>query len=106
MANFASLDDAIISSTLEFVAIAQNTIQQFTCKDGKIAGFQIRILTILGEPFQISQIYDCSSGVPVLEGTVSVVAGMDLTGGLFASGAFCDGDPFSIETRFFKVDYT
>lgn len=105
MSNFASIENAIIAANLNFAPIAENTLNQVICKNGEIAGFQIRLLPVLGENFQISQIYDCSSGIPVLQGTISVVPGLDLMGGLFSSGCFPDGDPMDQSTKFYQVDY-
>lgn len=105
MANFKSLEDAIVSSTLEFSNISDFTLAQFVCANGEIAGFRIYVVNSLSEQFKISQIYDISSGVPIQVGNVSVVPGIDLTGGYFSSGAFCDRDPFDPDAKFFKVDY-
>ncbi len=105
MSYFTSIDDAIVSSTLEFTEISESSMQQFTCKGGEIAGFQIRNLYVMGSNFQVSQIYDCTTGKPVLQGTVSVVPGIDLTGGYFSSGCFADGDPTAEGTKFYQVDY-
>lgn len=106
MSYFASIETAIIASDLLFVPVAQNTLNQFQCKGGEIVGFQIRLLPVPGGTFAVSQVYDCSSGAPVLEGTVSVVPGLDLTGGLFSSGCFADGDPMAETTKFYRIDYT
>lgn len=105
MANFKSIDEAIISAHLEFIAIGDNTIQQFACKNGEIAGFRIIKLPTSSGDFEVSQIYDYSSGSPVQVGNVSAVAGLDLTGGYFSSGCFCDSDPLSAGANFYKVDY-
>lgn len=105
MAYFIDINQATVVATLEFVNITSGTMQQVRCKNGEVAGFRILSLPVLGESFLISQIYDCSTGTPVLTGTVSVVPGIDLTGGLFSSGCMAGGDPFDAETRFYKVDY-
>lgn len=107
MANFLSIEDAIVVSTLEFTAIGDGTLQQFFCLDGELAGFRIISIDVLDdeEPFLISQIYDSSTGVAIQVGNVSVIPGIDLTGGYFSSGCFCDGDPLESTTKFYKVDY-
>ena len=105
MANFLSLDDAVVSATLEFTDISEVTLQQFYCKNGELAGFKIFTVTALGEPYYICQVYDCSTGSPVQVGNVTVVPGIDLTGGFFSSGCFCNGEIFSPGTKFYKVDY-
>jgi len=105
MANFKSIEDAIVVATLEFTEIGDSTLQQFLCKNGELAGFRIISTDILGEEFLICQVYDSSSGVAIQVGNVSVIPGIDLTGGYFSSGCFCNGDPFAEDTRFFKVDY-
>lgn len=105
MANFLSLEDAVASSTLEFAEPGGGTLQQFFCIGGELAGFRIITIDILGSPFQISQIYDSSSGEAIQVGNVSVIPGIDLTGGYFSSGCFCNADPLLPGTRFFKVDY-
>lgn len=105
MANFKSLEDAIVVATLEFSQPGDGTLQQFFCKNGELAGFRILTIDVLGQPFQISQIFDASSGDAIQVGNVSVIPGIDLTGGLFSSGCFCTGDPLDASTRFFKVDY-
>jgi hypothetical protein len=105
MANFLSLDEAIVAGTLEFAEPGEGTLQQFFCVGGELAGFRIITIDILGTPFQISQVYDASSGEAIQVGNVSVIPGIDLTGGYFSSGCFCNGDPLISGTRFFKVDY-
>ncbi len=105
MANFRSLEDAIVVGTLEFARLGNGTLGQFFCKDGELAGFRIITIDILGTPFQISQVFDSSSGEAIQVGNVSVIPGIDLTGGYFSSGCFCNGDPLAQGTRFFKVDY-
>jgi hypothetical protein len=105
MANFKSLEDAIAVGLLEFSQPGEGSLQQFFCQDGELAGFRIITITDLGEPFQISQIFDSSSGDAIQIGNVSVVPGIDLTGGFFSSGCFADGDPLETGTRFLKVDY-
>lgn len=106
MANFKSLDEAIVVATLEFTELGEGTLQQFFCKDGELAGFRIVSITVLGgDPFYISQIYDCSTGEAIQVGNVSVIPGIDLTGGFFSSGAFCNANPLLPGTKFYKVDY-
>lgn len=105
MSYFANIDTTIIVATLEFVEIASHTVQQFRCKSGEVAGFRIITLPVLGEAYVVSQVYDCSTGTPVLKGTTSALPGMDLTGGLFSSGCVANGDPYDIATKFYKVDY-
>ena len=105
MANFLSLEDAIVSGTLEFAEPGEGTLQQFFCVEGELGGFRIITIDILGEPFQISQIFNASSGEAIQVGNVSVIPGIDLTGGFFSSGCFCNADPLEPGTRFFKVDY-
>ena len=99
------LEDAIVTGTLEFAEPGEGTLQQFFCIEGELAGFRIITIDILDEPFQISQVYDSSSGEAIQVGNVSVVPGIDLTGGYFSSGCFCNQDPLIPGTKFYKVDY-
>jgi hypothetical protein len=105
MANFKSLSEAIVSATLEFTDVSNTTLQQFFCSGGELAGFRILTITALAEPYYISQIYDCSTGVPIQVGNVTVIPGIDLTGGYFSSGCFADSDPLVQGCKFYKVDY-
>jgi hypothetical protein len=107
MANFLSIEDAVVSSTLEFTELDEGTLQQFFCIEGELAAFRIISIDVLdgGVPFLISQVYNSSTGEAIQVGNVSVIPGIDLTGGYFSSGCFCDGDPLASGTRFFKVDY-
>jgi len=105
MANFINSSDAVVSAHLGFSEISEDSLQQFQCKGGEIAGFRIRHLKSGSFDFYISQIYDCSSGENILQGSVSVVPGRDLTGGLFSSGCFPDANPLIEGTIFYKVDY-
>jgi hypothetical protein len=105
MANFKSLENAIAVGLLEFAQPGEGTLQQFFCRDGELAGFRIITIDVVGSPFMISQVFDSSSGEAIQVGNVSVVPGIDLTGGYFSSGCFSDGDPLETGTRFFKVDY-
>lgn len=107
MSYFIAPENITVNTALEFGEIDTNTMQQFKCISGETAGFQIQQLLTGpdGEPLYISQIYDCSSGSPVLKGATSVLPGMDLTKGLFSSGCFPDADPLILGTVFYKVDY-
>lgn len=107
MANFLSIEDAKASATLEFTELGEGTLQQFFCLGGELAGFRIISIDVLDdeEPFLISQIYNASTGEAIQVGNVSVIPGIDLTGGYFSSGCFCDGDPLNPSTKFYKVDY-
>lgn len=105
MANFLPLEGAVVESTLEFAEPGEGTLQQFFCRAGELAGFRIITIDILGSPFQISQIFDSSSGEAIQVGNVSVIPGIDLTGGYFSSGCFCNADPLATGTKFYKVDY-
>ena len=107
MSNFASQEDIIIQNTLEFGKIAEDIIFQFSCKNGEVAGFKITQIgdNLDGTPCIGSQVFDCSSGSPILQGTVSPLPGMDLCGGLFSSGCFPDRDVLAAGCIFYKVDY-
>lgn len=101
MSYFIRAQDAVVENNLEFGVITETTMQQFVCKNGEVAGWSIKFL----ESLMISQIYDCTSGSPVLIGNVSVLPGVDLTGGYFSSGCFPSGDPLDQNTVYYKVDY-
>lgn len=101
MSYFVRAEDAIVNKNLEFGVISLNSLQQFTCKNGEIAGWAIRELGSM----TISKVYDCSTGTPILIGNVQVLPGIDLTGGYFSSGCLPSGDPFDAQTVYFKVDY-
>ena len=101
MSYFIRAEDAIIQNNLEFGKISENSLQQFLCKSGEIAGWSIKFLGSI----MISQVYNCSSGEPVLIGNVSVLPGIDLTGGYFSSGCFPSGNPFNEDTVYYKIDY-
>lgn len=101
MSYFKRAVDAIIDKQFEFGNITVNSLQQFKCKNGEIAGWAIKNIGSLS----ISQIYNCTTGTPILIGNTSVLPGMDLTGGYFSSGCFPNGDPLDANTLFFKVDY-
>jgi len=101
MSYFKRAQDAIIQNSLEFGNITTNSLQQFSCKNGEIAGWSLKYLGSLA----ISQVYNCSTGTPVLIGNVSVLPGIDLTGGYFSSGCFPDGSPLDSATKYYKVDY-
>lgn len=101
MSYFKRAADIIISTNLEFGNITVNSLQQFRCKNGEVAGWSIKFLGSL----KISQVFNCSTGKPVLIGNVSVLPGIDLTGGYFSSGCIPDGDPMDQQTRYYKVDY-
>lgn len=101
MSYFKRAEDITVSVALEFGSVTTDTLQQFQCKSGEIAGFRIQEL----DGLFISQIYDCSGEEPVLLGAAAVLPGIDLTGGYFSSGAFPDGDPLTVGTTFYKVDY-
>ena len=105
MANFLPLEGAIVAGTLEFSEPGEGTLQEFFCVEGELAGFRIITIDILGTPSQISQVFDSSSGEAIQVGNVSVIPGIDLTGGYFSSGCFCNGDPLLQGTKFYKVDY-
>lgn len=105
MANFVDIESATIVAELEFPAISDASIQQVQCVAGEIGGFRVRVLSVLGNDFQISEVYNCSTGSPVLIGTVSVIPGIDLMGGMFSSACMCDGDPLVAGTKFYKVNY-
>jgi len=102
MSYFVRAQDAVVNKNLEFGVITENSLQQFSCKDGEIAGWSIKTLDSL----VICQVYDCSSGTPILIGNVQVIPGIDLTGGYFSSGCLPSGDPLNNDTVYFKVDYT
>lgn len=101
MSYFKRASDVIIDKQFEFGNITLNSLQQFKCKSGEIAGWSIKKIDSL----VISQIYNCTTGTPVLIGNASVLPGIDLTGGYFSSGCFPDGDPLDKNTLFYKVDY-
>lgn len=101
MANFTINSKAVVQSYLAFTTVKESTVQMFDCKDGERAGF--RIISLNG--FHVSQVYDYTTGAGVLLGTVSVLPEVDLCGGMFSSGCFCDRDPFDTEAVFYKVDY-
>lgn len=107
MSYFRRAQDIVVNTALEFGVVTTNTLQQFSCINGEIAGWKIQQLGNNPDntPFYISQVYDCSGGSPVLKGNVSVLSGIDLTGGLFSSGCFPSGDALDINTVFYKVDY-
>ena len=100
MSNFKRAVDAIVVANLEFGSVSLNSINQFTCKNGEIAGFKIIQL----DGLSVSEIYDCTSGNPVLIGSVSVLPGCDLCGGYFSSGVYPDSD-ISETTKYYKVNY-
>ena len=101
MSYFVRVEDAVIESALEFGKISPKSLQKFICKGGEVAGWSIRNLGSV----RISQVFDCSDGDPVILGSVSVLPGIDLTGGYFSSGCIPDGDPEEEKTKFYKVDY-
>lgn len=106
MANFKNETSAIVAAILSFPIVTVSTMQIFKTATGQRAGFQIINLSQAdGSVFQISQIFDVTSGTPVLVGTVAVVTGLDLTGGMFSSGCWADGDPLQTGTKFYRVDY-
>jgi len=106
MAYFKDLDNAIISKVLQFQTITEDTINQFETKTGQRAGFKIQTLSVPGyADLLTSQIYDCSGVEAVNLGTISVVDGMDLTGGYFTSGCFVKGNPLEEDAEFYLVDY-
>lgn len=106
MAYFTRASDAVISYMLMFPSVVVGSAQLFRCKNGERAGFQILALEQSdGSTFYVSAISDYSTGQPVLKGTISVVPGMDLTGGYFSSGCFADGDPLASGASFYRVDY-
>lgn len=106
MAYFTEISKAIVVALMQFPTITTNTAQLFSCKSGERAGFIIKDLPQSdGTVFRVSQVYDYTSGAGILLGTVSVVPGLDLTGGMFSSGCFCSGDPMSAGVTFYQVDY-
>lgn len=105
MSNFIDIESSVIVAHLEFPAISDASIQQVQCAAGEIGGFRIRTLPTITGDFQISEVYNCSSGPPILSGTVSVIPGIDLMGGLFSSACVCDGNPLASGTGFYKVNY-
>lgn len=106
MAYFTEKNLAIVQKLLRFPAVSNSTLQMYACKSGERAGFQILDLPQTdGTTFRVSQIYDCTKGAPLLLGSISVVPGLDLAGGMFSSGCFCDGDPLDAASQFFLVDY-
>ncbi len=107
MSYFKAPEDIVVNTALEFGTIAVGALQIFTCKNGETAGWKIIQLGTGpdGDPLYISQIYDNSSGSPVLKGSGWALPKMDMTKGLFSSGCFPDGDPLASGTTFYKVDY-
>lgn len=105
MANFVPVAEAIIVQIISWPSITTSTMQILTCTGGEVIGFQIYEITLGGITYQMSAIYNYSNGAGVQVGTVSVTPGIDLTGGLFSSGVFCNGDPLTPGTKFFLVDY-
>lgn len=108
MSYFKRTQDMIIDKALSFGVVTDASIQQFKCKSGEIAGFQVQALGLGpdGNTLYISQIYNYSSGTQVLLGSASVLPGIDLTGGYFSSGVFPSTVyPFTDSTTFYKVDY-
>ncbi len=107
MSNFLAPTEIVITDTLEFGEITQDTINQFDCINGEVAGFQILQVgnNLDGTPYYLSQIYDCSTGTPILQGSTSILPGMDLCGGLFSSGCFPDRDPLDSECIFYTANY-
>lgn len=102
MAYFTRDTDAVVQKLLTFPTVAENTIQMFDCVNGERGGF--RVIT-LEDGFTVSQIFAFPEGKAVLQGTVSVLPNIDLAGGLFTSGCFCDSDPLDPEAIFYRVDY-
>jgi len=107
MSYFKAPEDIIVNTALEFGTITLGALQVFNCKSGETAAFKIIQLGDGpdGKPLYISQIYDNSSGAPILKGSGWALEKMDMTKGLFSSGCFPDGDPLSAGTTFYKVDY-
>lgn len=106
MSYFVRPQDVIIGNTLEFGVIAENTINQFTCVNGEIAGFELVILDDFSDSgFPVVRIYDSTTGNNILKGILTILPGFDLTGGLFSSGCIPDRDIQDPLCRFFKVDY-
>jgi len=101
MANFKRNSDAQVRALLAFPSVADSTVQMIDCKDGTRAGF--RVVDLGG--FLASQVFDYSTGIGVLLGTVSALAETDLCGGMFASGVFCDRSPLAAGANFYLVDY-
>lgn len=106
MAFFIDKDLAVIQKILRFPAVTNSTMNLFACKSGERAGFQILDLPQTdGSVFRVSQIWDYTKGAPVLLGSISVVPGLDLAGGMFSSACFCSGDPLDVTSAFYLVDY-
>lgn len=107
MSYFIGAQDIIVSTALEFGQITLGSLQVFTCKNGEVAAWKIIQLGNGpdGNPLYISQIYDNSSGAPVLKGSGWALPKMDLTKGLFSSGCFPTGDPLASGAVFYKEDY-
>jgi hypothetical protein len=107
MSYFIGAEDITVNIALEFGEVTVDALNVFTCKSGEIAAWKIIQLGDGpdGEPLYISQIYDNSSGSPVLKGSGWALPKMDMTKGLFSSGCFPDGDPLASGTTFYKVDY-
>lgn len=106
MSYFKDLENAIVSAELQFQTISEETINQFETKTGQRAGFQIFTLQVPGEKdLLVSKIYELTDLEAVPIGTISVLDGLDLTGGYFTSGCFCIGNPLSQDAKFYLVDY-
>lgn len=106
MSYFIPADKVIIQTVFEFGPIVENTINQFQCKNGEIAGFELFYLEDFSETgYPIVRIYDSTTGDSILKGVRTILPGMDLTGGLFSSGVIPDRDITDPECRFFRVDY-
>lgn len=106
MAYFIEKNSAIVRNILAFPAVLVSTAQVFLCKNLERAGFQIVALPQSdGTTLYVSAVYDYTNGAPVLLGTVSVVPGTDLCGGMFSSGCWCDRDPLAEGAAFYLVDY-
>lgn len=103
MAYFTRDSDAIVQKLLSFPSIAESSIQMFDCVSGDRGGF--RILSLGDDAFKVSQVFSYATGRAVLVGTVSVLPNVDLAGGMFSSGCFCDRDPLEANAIFYRVDY-
>lgn len=105
MSAFANPANIVQSSVFEFGDILPGGINRISCKDGSVAGFALIPLAVFGSTFNAVEIYDVSSGAPVAKGIITSVVGLDLLGGLFATGILPDRDFTDPACIFYRVDY-
>lgn len=107
MANFIYPPKRTYVSTLQFTSLSEQAINQFECALGERAGFRLQKYTDFedGKELIISCVYDCTNGDVKYLASLSVMPETDLTGGLFSSGVFADGEIFNEHTIFRKANY-